>query len=83
MRINYQNKETMTELEKCNAGLVYSFSDPEMVARKGTAPFQCLLMLKRLAYNVRNLLGRFLEIAVYPTYPKFLYFCSLKKEKCV
>ena len=41
MRINYQNKETMTELEKCNAGLVYSFSDPEMVARKGRAIEQC------------------------------------------
>ena len=31
----------MTELEKCNAGLVYSFSDPEMVARKGKAIKQC------------------------------------------
>jgi maltose O-acetyltransferase len=31
----------MTELEKCNAGLVYSFSDPEMVARKGRAIEQC------------------------------------------
>ena len=31
----------MTELEKCNAGLVYPFSDPEMVARKGRAIEQC------------------------------------------
>jgi DNA-3-methyladenine glycosylase II len=34
-------------------------------------------MLKRSAYNVRHLLGRFLEIAGYPTYRKFLYFCSI------
>lgn len=31
----------MTELEKCNAGLEYSFADPEMVARKGQAIRQC------------------------------------------
>ena len=31
----------MTELEKCNAGLPYSFADPEMVARKGEAIRQC------------------------------------------
>ena len=33
----------MTELEKCNAGLPYSFADPEMVARKGAAIRQCEL----------------------------------------
>lgn len=31
----------MTELEKCNAGLPYRFSDPEMVARKTAAIRAC------------------------------------------
>ncbi len=31
----------MTELEKCNAGLPYSFADPEMIARKSEAIRQC------------------------------------------
>lgn len=31
----------MTEQEKCNAGLEYSFADPEMVARKTEAIRQC------------------------------------------
>ena len=31
----------MTELEKCNAGMEYDFSDPEMVARKTEAIRQC------------------------------------------
>ncbi len=34
-------KDNMTELEKCNAGMEYSFADPEMVARKGEAIRQC------------------------------------------
>ena len=33
----------MTELEKCNAGLPYSFADPEMIARKSAAIRQCEL----------------------------------------
>lgn len=33
----------MTELEKCNAGLTYSFADPEMIARKSEAIRQCEL----------------------------------------
>lgn len=31
----------MTELEKCKAGLPYSFADPEMIARKSEAIRQC------------------------------------------
>ena len=31
----------MTELEKCNAGLEYAYSDPKMVARKTEAIRQC------------------------------------------
>ena len=33
----------MTELEKCNAGLPYSFADHEMIARKSEAIRQCEL----------------------------------------
>lgn len=31
----------MTELEKCNAGLEYSYANPEMIARKTRAIVQC------------------------------------------
>ena len=31
----------MTELEKCNAGLEYTYANPEMIARKTRAIVQC------------------------------------------
>ena len=36
----YRSTE-MTELEKCNAGELYRFDDPEMVARKTAAIREC------------------------------------------
>ena len=34
----------MTELEKCNTGLPYSFADPEMIARKSIRAFVAVLL---------------------------------------
>ena len=51
----------MTELEKCKAGMPYSFSDPEMVARKCEAIRQCEIFNAIDGTKEIKLSGQYLE----------------------